>query len=137
MVKVIMGLKGSGKTKQLIELVTQALTVEHGTVVCIEKERKLTFDIPSGARLVAASDYNITSPEFLKGFISGLYASNYDITHVFLDSLYKISPFAGDVKAVEAFLDWLESFSVLNGIKFTVVISADINGASDGIRKYF
>ncbi|MDR0858855.1 MAG: hypothetical protein LBN97_07485 [Oscillospiraceae bacterium] len=136
-VKVLMGLKGSGKTKQLIELVTNALTVEHGHVVCIEKERKLTFDIPSGARLITASDYSFSGPELLKGFISGLYAGNYDITHIILDSLYKIAPFAGDVQAVTAFLDWLNSFGDANNIKFTVSISADVNGASEGIRKYF
>ena len=137
MVKVIMGLKGSGKTKQLVELVSKALEVEHGNVICIEKDRKLTFDIPSGARLVTASDYSFGSPEFLKGFISGLYAGNYDITHIFIDGLYKVTPFAGDVQAVEDFLAWLEKFSETNGIKFTITISANINGATDAIRKYF
>jgi hypothetical protein len=132
-----MGLKGSGKTKQLIELVTNALKVESGNVICIEKDRKLTFDIPSGVRLVTSSDYAFNSPEFLKGFISGLYAGNYDIAHIFIDGLYKITPFAGDVQAVESFLEWLNEFSTHNRIKFTITISADINGASDGIRKYF
>jgi hypothetical protein len=136
-VKVLMGLKGAGKTKQLINLVTAALEVEHGHVVCLEKERKLTFDIPREARLITASDYAFSGPEFLKGFISGLYAGNYDITHIFIDSLYKIAPFAGDVHAVENFIDWLDAFGEANNIKFTVSISADVHGASEGIRKYF
>ncbi|MDR2531083.1 MAG: hypothetical protein LBC65_06050 [Oscillospiraceae bacterium] len=137
MVKVIMGLKGSGKTKQLIESVHRALEVENGCVICIEKDRKLTYDIPSEARLVCASDYSFGSPEFLKGFISGLYSGNYDITHVFIDGLYKVTPFAGDVQAVETFLEWLDKFSAANNIRFTLTISADINGATDVIRKYF
>jgi len=137
MVKVIMGLKGSGKTKQLIDLVSRALDVENGTVVCIEKDQKLTFDLPSGVRLITAGDYAISGPDFLKGFISGLYASNYDITHIFIDSLYKIARFAGDVEAVERFLDWLDVFGTANSIRFTVTISADVNGATDAIKKYF
>ncbi|MDR0818604.1 MAG: hypothetical protein LBN43_03410, partial [Oscillospiraceae bacterium] len=116
MVKVIMGLKGSGKTKQLIELVHKALDVENGSVICIEKDRKLTYDIPSGARLVSASDYSFGSPEFLKGFISGLYSGNYDITHIFIDGLYKVTHFAGDVQAVEELLDLLDAFGERNGI---------------------
>jgi len=136
-VKVIMGLKGSGKTKHLIELIHTALEVEHGNVVCIERSPALTFEIPSGVRLISASDYAVSGPEFLKGFISGLYASNYDITHIFIDGLYRIAPFAGDVRAVENFLTWLEFFGGENNIKFTVLISADVAGATDAIKKYF
>ena len=65
------------------------------------------------------------SYDFLKGFISGLYAGNYDITHVFIDSLTKIVASEATDHAVEEFLDWLNSFSEKNNIKFTVTISAD------------
>lgn len=136
MVKVIMGLKGSGKTKQMIELINSAVDVEHGNVVCIERGSKLTYDIHYKIRLVEVSQYAVNSYEFLKGFISGLYAGNYDITHIFIDSLTKVcTETPGPV--VEQFFDWLESFSESNGIKFTVTISSDVSLASDGIRKYF
>ena len=72
MVRVIMGVKGTGKTKQMIELINSAVHSEHGNVVCIEKGAKLTFDIHSKIRLVESSDYNISSFEMMKGFISGL-----------------------------------------------------------------
>ena len=71
MVKIIMGLKGSGKTKKLVELVREAVNVGDGDVVCIEKDRKLTYDIPYQARLIDAGAYAIGTYEFLKGFISG------------------------------------------------------------------
>ncbi|MEG1464860.1 MAG: hypothetical protein RSC11_08200, partial [Mucinivorans sp.] len=87
MVKVIMGLKGSGKTKQMIDLINTAVASEHGNVVCIERGPKLTYDIHYKIRLVEASQYDLTSFDTLKGFVSGLYAGNYDITHVFIDSL--------------------------------------------------
>jgi hypothetical protein len=136
MVRVIMGKKGSGKTKQMIDLINTAIENEHGNVVCIERNRKLTYDIHYSIRLVEASDYDIRSFEFLKGLVSGLYAGNYDITHIFIDSLCKVVPCEGNPE-VEEFLDWLNVFSEANGIKFTVTISADAELATDGVRKYF
>lgn len=136
MVKVIMGKKGSGKTKQMIELINTAIKEESGSVVCIERNRKLTYDIHYNIRLVEASDYDLSTFEFLKGLVSGLYAGNYDITHVFIDSLCKVVPCDGNPE-VEEFLDWLENFSQKNGIKFTVTISADAELATEGVRKFF
>lgn len=136
MVKVIMGLKGSGKTKQMIDLINAAAGTEHGNVVAIERSPKLTFDIHYKIRLVDSESYGISSYEAMKGFICGLYAGNYDITHIFIDSLCKIVPGDCDNKT-EEFLDWLESFSEKNNIKFTVTITADVKLASEGIRKFF
>ena len=136
MVRVIMGKKGSGKTKQMIDLINAAVQTEHGNVVCIEKGEKLTFDISYQIRLVESSQYDLDSYTALKGFVSGLYAGNYDITHVFIDSLTKIV--GGDTNVeTENFLDWLNAFSEKNGIKFTVTISDDASLASEGIKKYF
>ena len=137
MVRVIMGVKGTGKTKQMIELINSAVHSENGNVVCIERGPKLTYDIHYKIRLVEASHYDIKSYDFLKGFISGLYAGNYDITHVFIDSLTKIVASEATDHAVEEFLDWLNSFSEKNNIKFTVTISADASLATDGVKKYF
>ena len=135
MVRVIMGKKGSGKTKQMIELINAAVGTEHGNVVCIERNRALTYDIDYNIRLVEASDYDIKSFEFLKGMISGLYAGNYDITHVFIDNLCKISGHDVDTET-EEFLNWLDVFGEQNNIKFTATISADPSAATDGMQKY-
>ncbi len=136
MVKVIMGPKGTGKTKQMIDLINTAVETEHGNVVAIAHDSKLTFDINYKIRLVETSDYEIPNYDTLKGFLYGLYASNYDITHVFIDSLNKLV--STENKAdVEAFLDWLEAFSQKSGIKYTVSISEDESTASEGVRKYF
>ena len=136
MVKVIMGPKGTGKTKQMIDLINTAVETEHGNVVAIAHDSKLTFDINYKIRLVETSDYVIPNYDTLKGFLYGLYASNYDITHVFIDSLNKLV--STENKAdVEAFLDWLEAVSQKTGIKYTVSISEDESTASEGVRKYF
>ena len=137
MVRVIMGVKGTGKTKQMIDMINQAVQSEHGNVVCIEKGDKLRFDINYQIRLVDSSQYDVADYAAMKGFISGLYAGNYDITHVFIDSLTKIVASEATDHAVEEFLDWLNSFSEKNNIKFTVTISADASLATDGVKKYF
>ena len=131
-----MGIKGSGKTKQMVDTINAAVETEAGHVVCIEKGSKLVYDIKSSVRLVEASDYPIGGYSYLKGFVSGLHAGDYDITHIFIDSLYKISV-CDDTAETEAFLAWCEAFGNANKIDFTISISADINAATDGIKKYF
>ena len=135
MVKVIMGQKGTGKTKQMIDLINTAVETEHGNVVAIAHDSKLTFDISYKIRLVDTSEYIIPNYDTLKGFLYGLYASNYDITHVFIESLNKLVPTVGN-EDVEPFLDWLEAFSQKSGIKYTVAISENADKSNDGVRKY-
>ena len=89
MIQVIMGLKGSGKTKKLIDAINAAVADAHGDVVCIEYGKKLTYDVTYKVRLVDSREYGISTPDMLKGFLSGLHAGNFDITNVFIDNLYK------------------------------------------------
>ena len=135
MVQIIMGLKGSGKTKKLVDMVRQAVSEGSGDVVVIEKERKLTFDIPYQARLIEAGAYDVGSYEFLKGLICGIHAGNYDITHFFVDNFYKLvndkSP-----EALETFVTWLEKFSNAEKIDFVISISADPSSAPESVRKF-
>ena len=136
MVKLVMGLKGSGKTKTLVELVKKAVEEEHGDVVVIEKDRNLTFDIPYTARLIHASEYSINSNVLLRGFISGLHAGNYDITHVFIDNFYKMLDDSSD-DAVADFLDWLAQFSKRENVRFTISATAEPDTVDERIKKYF
>ena len=135
MVKVIMGLKGSGKTKQLIDAINTSIKTESGSMVCIEKGSALTFDIDYRVRLIDASEYDIGSYLFLKGFISGLYAGNYDITHIFIDGLYKLSG-TSDPEATAEFLAWCEQFGKTNKLEFTLSISDDPEKLPESITKY-
>ncbi len=135
MVKVILGLKGSGKTKQLIDSINSAIKEETGSVVCIEKGNALTFDVDYRVRLINASEYAIGSYEFLKGFISGLHAGNFDITRVFIDNLYKLSGTSDD-DATAAFLAWCDAFGKTHGLKFTISVSGDPAALPESITKY-
>ena len=135
MLSIIMGLKGSGKTKRLVDMVRAAVNEETGDVVVIEKERKLTFDIPYQARLIDAGNYDIGSYEFLKGIICGVHAGNYDITHFFIDNFYKLvndkSP-----AALETCVAWLSKASEQEKISFVVSVSADLESAPESVKQY-
>lgn len=137
MVRVIMGAKGTGKTKQLIDMINYAAENESGSVVCVEIGKKLVYDVNRSVRLVESSDFAADNFTFFKGFISGMYASNYDLTHVFVDSLCKIIPSEPDSAEVEEFLAWLDRFSEKNNVKFTITISADISLATEALKAYF
>ena len=77
MIKVIMGLKGSGKTKKLIDSINETVKQASGDVVCIEYGKKLTYDVNYRVRLVDSQEYAICNSDMLKGFLSGLHAGNY------------------------------------------------------------
>ena len=102
MVKLIVGLKGTGKTKMLIEMVNNATAASKGSVICLEKGDKLRFDIKYQARLIDVEEYNIADAHALQGFVAGLHASNSDITHIFVDSALKIC--GDDVAAFEEYV---------------------------------
>jgi hypothetical protein len=135
MVSVLMGLKGSGKTKRLVDMVREAVKEETGDVVCIERERKLTFDIPYQARLIDAGSYDIGSYEFLKGLICGVHAGNYDITHFFIDNFYKLVN-DKNTDSLISFISWLEKFSAAEKISFVLSITSDPEFAPEAIKKY-
>jgi len=135
MVKVIAGRKGSGKTKQLIDLVNEAAKDDSGSIVCLEMGRKLIYDISHAVRLIDCTQESIAGSDGLKGFICGLHAGNYDISHIFFDGLYKLAgPMSPD--KTEKFLNWLEEYGEKNLVSFTMTISSDADELSAGARKY-
>ena len=132
MIHVIMGLKGSGKTKKLLASINETVANASGDVVCIEYGKKLTYDVSYKVRLVDSKEYGINSSEMLKGFLSGLHAGNFDITHVFIDNLYKtIGNAAG-----EEFVTWCAKFAADNEMEITMTISDDIADAPEAIKQY-
>lgn len=134
MIHVIMGLKGTGKTKKLIAAIEDAVAKSQGDVVCVEYGRKLTYDLPYKVRLVDSKEYAISSVEMLKGFISGLHAGNFDITHVFIDNLYKT--IGTSLADAEDFVAWCAKFGEENSMEITVSISEDPANASEAMKQY-
>ena len=134
MIQIIMGLKGSGKTKKLIDSVNQAAASAQGSVVCIEFGNNLRYEIKSSVRLVDSKEYGITNPDMLKGLLSGLHAGNYDITNVYIDNLYKT--IGVDRAAGEEFILWAAKFAEANQMNITITVSDDPALASEEVKKY-
>ena len=134
MIHVIMGLKGSGKTKKLIDSINEAVASAQGDVVCIEYGKKLTYDVNYRARLVDSKEYGINNLDMLKGFISGLHAGNFDITNVYIDNLYKT--IGTDRAAGEDFILWCAQFAEANNMNITVTVSDDPAEASEAVKAY-
>ena len=134
MIQVIMGLKGSGKTKKLIDAINAAVSSAQGDVVCIEYGKQLTYDVSYRVRLVNAKEYEINNQDKLKGLLSGLHAGNFDITNVYIDNLYKT--IGSDRAAGEDFILWCAAFAEANNMNITITVSDDAACASEAIKAF-
>jgi hypothetical protein len=138
MVQLIVGKKGSGKTKKLISQVSEAARVSKGNVVCIEKGDSLRFDLSYHIRLIDIEEYKISGCEAYYGFIAGLLAGNYDITEIFGDASLRIlcGKDAKDFEALSAFIEKLVSLTKDIELKLTLTVSCDAEELPENIRKY-
>ena len=134
MVKLIIGIKGTGKTKTLIQMVNSALETTGGNVVVLEKGEKLRYDIKYQARLVNTDEYYVNDAQSLYGFVAGLLASNHDITELFIDSALKIC--AEDLPAFEKLVEELDVLTVKRDVNVTITASMPEEDATDVIKKY-
>ncbi len=134
MLKLIIGVKGTGKTKTLINLVNGALEVTKGDVVCIEKGTQLRYDIKPAARLVNADEYMIADAQSLYGFIAGILASNHDVTDLFVDGTLKIC--CKDMCAFDKLLTELDKLLEKININLTMTVSMPVEEASETVKKY-
>lgn len=133
MINLLLGHKGSGKTKKLIDLTHEAVEASKGNVVCIEKGDTLTYGLDYNARLVNIEDYNIKGFDAFYGFLCGLCAGNYDITDVLVDSTLKIG--GDDKAALGEFAAKLNALSESANVKFTLSVSADKDELPEGIEE--
>lgn len=123
MVTLIVGKKGTGKTKKLINLTNDAVESSNGNVVVIEKGSKLTYDVTHKARLIDTEQYSITGYDAFFGFLSGLCAGNYDLTDVLIDSTLKIG--GQDFTQFAEFIEKINALAAKTETKFTFLVSAD------------
>lgn len=135
MVKVILGVKGSGNTKELMKRINEAVAAENGSLVCIEKGSDLTYDVDYRVRLIDAGDYGMEGYTFLRGFLAGLHGGNYDISHIFIDNLCKVCG-VKSCDGMEEFLAWCDTFGEKNNVSFTIAVSGDPDMAPEWIGRY-
>lgn len=133
MINLIIGKKGTGKTKRLVEHANEAAQKSQGNVVVIAKGSHLTYDISHDARLVNIDSYGIQGAEALGGFLCGICAGNYDVTDIFVDSTLKI--IGQDILVLSTFITKMNKLSALADTKITLLVSADESILPDEIRK--
>ncbi len=134
MLKLIVGKKGSGKTKLLIEGVNGAAKESKGNVVCIEKGMKLRYDLSLQVKLIDIDEYRVEGFGELYGFLAGLTAGNYDITDIYVDGLFKICP--RDYETMEKFFEKVALLSVPHGVQLVFTVSADISELPESVKQY-
>ncbi len=134
MITLILGKKGSGKTKRLIDMCNSAVAASNGNVVFIEKDNNLTYDISHKARLTVAEEYAVKGYDAFYGFIAGMCAGNYDITDIFVDSTLKIG--GGDLEGLADFIEKLGDLSKKANTNMVLSISADKADIPERIAEY-
>lgn len=132
MIKIITGAKGTGKTKVLVDNITEASNKATGNVVCIERGMKLTYDIPHKVRLVDAEEYGINGYDTFYGFVAGMLAGNYDIQEIFVDGILKIG--GRDYDELGAMFEKLAMLAKDVSVTFTV--SADLEELPTRVKAF-
>ncbi len=134
MIKLVVGKKGSGKTKTMLDAIAQAVKDESGNVIFVCNSNRHMLEVTHAARLVDVSNADTETFRLFKAYIMGMLSQNYDISHIFVDSLFKIVP--DDNDALADFVSELEEISNNSNVKFTICISADKSELPDSIHKY-
>jgi len=138
MIKLIVGSKGSGKTKKLIQMVNDASKQSKGNVVCIERGDSLKFDLSHNIRLIDIKEYGVKGLDTYYGFFAGLLAGNYDITEIFGDATFKILC-GKDLKDGELLADFIEKLNSLAGNSSTAIVltvSCEVSELPERIHKF-
>ena len=123
MVSLIIGNKGSGKTKRLIALINEALEKSNGTVVCIEKSPLLTYEVSHKARLIETERFDLEGCDAFYGMVCGVIAQDHDITDVFVDATFKI--IGRDYDAFAALINKISKVSAESETNFVFTVSED------------
>ena len=135
MVKLLIGRKGSGKTKQMIDLANQSLEQRDGSIVFINKDNRLMLDLKYRIRVVCMEEYpHITNIDEYIGFVYGVISSDHDIQMIFIDSILKHADV--QIEHLEEFLGRLSKISEMYGPDFVVSLSAEQAEIGEFIKQY-
>ena len=134
MIKLIVGKKGSGKTKILVDMVNNAAKTTDGNVVCVEQKPKLTYDLDHSVRLLDVVNYDISGFDAFYGYVAGLLSGNYDITELYVDTILKIC--GQDLNALGEFFDKINKVAEQANTKLVFTVSADVSELPDSVKKY-
>ena len=134
MIKLIVGHKGSGKTKKMIDMANEAARNSKGNVVCVEKGLQLTYDLSYQVRLVDVEQYKVSGVDAYYGFLCGLMAGNYDITDIFCDATLRVV--GKDYEAFAGMIERLMEQTIASGLVLTFNVSCEPTELPERIRQY-
>ncbi len=135
MLKLIVGKKGTGKTKQLIDGINEAVNTEKGHIVFVNNGTRHVFDLSSKVRLIDTSEYSIKKYNTFYGFLCGVMAQDYDISYIFVDGINKIIP-EDDILKNDELFENLNAISEQHNINIIITVSIDIADAPEYMKKY-
>ena len=138
MIQIISGVKGSGKTKRLLDQTNDALKVEHGDIVFIDDDKRYMYDLRHEIRFVDASAYPVArgcSPDAFLAFISGMLAVNYDITLISIDAFLKLVHI-DDPAELSPFFAALDKLSQEHKCNFMVSVSMEVEKLPKDVLAY-
>ena len=124
MVKLLVGHKGSGKTKQMIDLANEIVESSKGSTIFINKNQRLMYDLKYRIRVICMEDFeHVTNSDEYIGFLYGIISSDHDIETIFIDSILKHADFK--MSDLPEFIDRLKDISLNYGMDFVVSVSAE------------
>ena len=133
MVEIIVGVKGKGKTKRLLEMANEAVKNAKGTVVYLDKSAKHMYELSNKIRLINVNDYEIMSSDGFTGFVSGIISQDHDLETMFLDSFLKLANLeGGDITPV---VDTLEKIGEKYNVNFVLSVSMDAADLPENAKK--
>lgn len=134
MIKLVVGKKGSGKTKRLVEMANEAVKKSKGHVVFIDMDNSKMFQIDYRARFMHLNEYQLTNEMEFLGFLCGVVASNYDIENIYIDGLVKLS--SDGLESLEPFFDRLSKIEMKYNIGFVFGISWDDPDVPEYLKRF-
>lgn len=134
MINLIVGKKGTGKTKMMLDSVNSAVNSEHGNIVFINSGDRHVYQLNYAVRLIDSSEYSIKTYREFICFLNGALSQNYDITHIFIDSLFKVVN--DDIENLKDFIDKIDKIATEKNINFTITISADKSELPEDVYKF-
>ncbi len=135
MIRVIAGEKGTGKTAQLVDDINAQAITENNNIVCIERGNRLDRLLKYQVRLVDMNEYPCSSFDQLLSFISGIYSKDFDLTHIYVDSIFKVAQ-SEEMSDFAAFLDQLDTFLKDKSIQVTIICSSSVESLDESIRRF-
>ena len=133
MIQLIVGEKGKGKTKHLLEKVNAAAKTSNGNIVYLDKNSKHMYELNNKIRLINASEFPISSEEEFVGFVCGIVSQDHDLEQVYFDSFMDIA-YIKDRTRVEDAVKKLDKISEQFKVDFVISVSLDSSELSEYLQ---